>query len=425
MMRRLAISIEIDGLQTAAGTITGSSGTDAVFTYEQNWLEYGVPLSLSLPLQKEPFSPAGTRNFFEGLLPEGFMRRSVAKWLQKDEEDYLSILSALGNECLGAIRVREDEFPTVKADYLPLSPEQVRALAAEGAGETSRLVVRSHLSLTGASGKAGLYYDPMEKTWFLPVGDAPSTHIVKQSHVRLRDIVVNEQLCQLTARKLGIEVPNSFVADSGSKSEDCILFATERYDRIMTLKGSSIAGHPVPFRLHQEDMGQALGIPAFQKYEPSGKHYLQDMFSLLRSHAADPMADQLRLWDMIVFDYLIGNTDNHIKNYSLLYSANLKSMKLAPAYDMLSTVVYPESTRHMAFRINGKDDVSLIQRADFGAAAKEAGIGRKMALDHFDILAGRLESALTDAAGELYDQGFRRAGEFSRQIMGKGGMANL
>lgn len=53
------------------------------------------------------------------------------------------------------------------------------------------------MSQTGASGKVGLYYD--EEKWYLPIGEAPSTHIVKQSHVRLKRIVANEQLCLLTA----------------------------------------------------------------------------------------------------------------------------------------------------------------------------------------------------------------------------------
>ena len=70
---------------------------------------------------------------------------------------------------------------------------------------------RSHLSLTGASGKVGLYYDAAGKQWYLPKGTAPSTHIVKQSHVRLDGIVTNEQLSMMTAAKCGIDVPESFI----------------------------------------------------------------------------------------------------------------------------------------------------------------------------------------------------------------------
>ena len=64
----------------------------------------------------EPFSPAVTRAFFDGLLPEGFTRRSVASQLHVEESDYLAILSALGRECIGAIRIVIDDETTVHAD---------------------------------------------------------------------------------------------------------------------------------------------------------------------------------------------------------------------------------------------------------------------------------------------------------------------
>ena len=61
------------------------------------------------------------------------------------------------------------------------------ALAKEGATESAQMVVESHVSLAGASGKVGLYREPNGGGWFLPTGTAPSTHIVKQGHVRYDD----------------------------------------------------------------------------------------------------------------------------------------------------------------------------------------------------------------------------------------------
>ena len=114
-----------------------------------------------------------------------------------------------------------------------LTSEDVRNLAKEGAAESAQLMTKSHLSLTGASGKAGLYYDEKENQWYLPIGDAHSAHIVKQSHIRLEEIVTNEQLCLLTASYLGIDMPDSFVVDTGEAGDGDVLFATKRYDRIM------------------------------------------------------------------------------------------------------------------------------------------------------------------------------------------------
>ncbi|SDZ88708.1 HipA N-terminal domain-containing protein [Lachnospiraceae bacterium NK3A20] len=120
---KLNVSIEIHGSQIPVGTITGNSGQSAVFTYLPEYLhsDTAVPISVSLPLQEEPFSARRTANFFEGLLPEGFTRHSVAQWMHTDEGDYLAILAGLGKECLGAIQVLEDDARAEAPSYEPLS----------------------------------------------------------------------------------------------------------------------------------------------------------------------------------------------------------------------------------------------------------------------------------------------------------------
>ena len=287
-------------------------------------------------------------------------------------------------------------------------------------------MTRSHLSLTGASGKAGLYYAEKEGVWYLPRGTAPSTHIVKQSHVRLQGIVTNEQLCMLTAGKCGIEVPDSFILRTAKGVEDGdILFVTRRYDRLFGKDPQRIGGLPLPLRLHQEDFAQAMGVTAAEKYEGPSGHYMKEMFDLLRMHAADPIRDMLRLWDLIIFHYLAGNTDAHIKNYSLLYSVDGRAMRLAPAYDIVSTTVYESSTREMAFRIGGELYLDKISRASFQRAAGEAGIGGRIALQRFDAMAERFEGALREAAEELEEQGFTGTGDLAERILRTGGCARL
>ena len=211
-MEPLIVSIERNGEMVQAGTISGTGVSDARFQYSAGYLRSpgAFRLSISLPLQEQPFSPVQTANYFEGLLPEGFTRRSVAQWMRVDEGDYLSILHGLGRECLGAVSITEPG-EEIQASYERVTEEQVRQLASEGALKSAELVTKSHLSLTGASGKVGLYYDEPKNAWYLPRGTAPSTHIVKQSHVRLDGIVTNEQLSMMTAAKCGIDVPESFI----------------------------------------------------------------------------------------------------------------------------------------------------------------------------------------------------------------------
>ena len=132
-MRQLDVYIEISGQEYLAGSIRGDGPSDAVFSYDFAFSDQGKAISVHLPLRKEAFSPDETRCFFEGLLPEGFSRKTVASWLRADEEDYLTILSELGKECLGAIRIEENENRHIEEPrYVLLSLDEVRRLAAEG-----------------------------------------------------------------------------------------------------------------------------------------------------------------------------------------------------------------------------------------------------------------------------------------------------
>ena len=412
-MENLHVSIEINGKQNHVGSISWESIEDACFIYDKSYLMSGAaaPVSIHLPLQEAPFSPDATKIFFDGLLPEGFTRKSVADSLRVNETHYLDILGALGRECLGAIRITSGNENDQSSGYRQLSQKDLNALALEGQTKVAQLVTKSHLSLTGASGKVGLYYSEPDHLWYQPLGCAPSTHIVKQRHIRLRDIIANEQLCMKTAFILGIDVPDSHMINTGDYKEEDMLFATRRYDRVFRPEGNDclISGKPVPLRLHQEDFAQALGIASADKYEQKGQHYLKDMFDLIRLYLSKPLEDQLKLWDRIVFDYLIGNTDNHLKNRSFLYSEDLKHMSLAPAYDIISTAIYPASTRNMAFNVGGVYDIDSMDRSCFERACAEAGLSRKLALSRFDKMNGRINDALDQAADELIQEGFERA----------------
>ncbi len=416
MSVQLKVMIETNGKNMLVGRLIGENSADTVFIYEQEYLEnpYARAISVSLPLQKHPFSNIQTRTFFDGLLPEGYTRRCVAAEMRVAADDYISILQNLGKECLGAIQIlNEDE--SQEMSYLMMSSEELHLFAKEGAVESANLVTKSHLSLTGASGKAGLYYEEKSKKWFLPVGSAPSTHIVKQSHIRLNQIITNEQMCLLTAQKLGIDIPESFIIRFDNTNDEHVLFATKRYDRKESQR--AVNGLNIPYRLHQEDFSQALGIPAEQKYEKSDENYFKRMMNLLKQYASNPMQDQMALWRIAVFNYLIGNTDNHIKNVSLLYSEDMTKIQLAPAYDIICTLLYESSTDEMAIGINGKMTISDISREDFEAEAKKCGLGTAMFMKEYDRLNSLIEKCLEEVSTELSEKGFDGAHDIKAKII--------
>ena len=424
-MNTLIVFIERNGKQVRAGEIQCPNSNEASFRYTENYLQmpYAAPISISLPLQPSIFSPEQTRIFFEGLLPEGFARKSAASWMKVGEGDYLALLAGLGKECLGAVRIAADSEETAEAYYEKIGKDQIAELAEEGAVKSAQLVTKSHLSLTGATGKTGLYYDRPHDTWYLPMGEAPSTHIVKQSHIRFDGIVTNEQLCLMTAGKLGIKIPESFIINTGNADDGEVLFATERYDRLLSPDSGLISGMKRPLRLHQEDFAQAMGRSSSEKYEKSDTGYLKEMFRILAAYSSNPIEDQLKLWDMILFDYFAGNTDNHIKNFSLLYDENLRGIRLAPAYDIVSTTVYTESTRDMGIAIGGEVRIGHIGREHFRKEAKEIHIGQKIAMEHFDEIGSRFEKALKSSALQLEESGFQKAGKIGQKILESGGIA--
>ena len=416
-MRKYNVFIEIHGKQVRIGKIEGSSYENARFSYDEEYLSAnGKSISISLPLQEESFSPERTRNYFDGLLPEGFLRKTIASNMHFDENDYLSILYNLGRECIGAIRIDEREKEE-KSGYEKITSKQVEELAAEGTTISSDIVIKTHLSLTGASGKVGLYFDDKEKDWYLPYGLAPSTHIVKQSHVRLDGIVTNEQLSMMAARKCGIRIPESFIINVGKGVDSEVLFATKRFDRVIDETSDLIGGLKRPFRIHQEDFAQAMGISSFEKYESEGQNYAEKMFDIIRIYAVKPLEDQLGLWNRIVYNYALGNTDAHIKNYSLLYDSDMEGVSLAPAYDMLSTVIYESATKNMSFNIGGKNNLDRIGEDDFRILASEAGIGEKLAMNNYHKVLALFENAIKESAKELQEIGFANAGGIAERIL--------
>ena len=141
------------------------------------------------------------------------------------------------------------------------------------------------------------------------------------------------------------------------------------------------------------------------------------MFDLIRRVSTNPLEDQIKLWDIIVFNDLIGNTDAHIKNYSLLYGENLQTIRLAPAYDIISTVVYKESTREMSFSIGGEYSVDLIREEHFKNAVKDYHLGERFAMGRMRKMKDLFPEALHRSAQKLADEGYNKSLDIEKKIL--------
>ena len=195
------------------------------------------------------------------------------------------------------------------------------------------------LSLAGAQDKLAVAL--CDEKIAIVKGTTPTTHIIKPMISDIKDSVHNEFFCMSLANLVGIEVPKSKI----HVLDDSCYFLVERYDRVSDKNKNVI-------RLHQEDFCQALGILPEIKYEREGGPGIFQCQDVLLNNSANPAIDQIKLLRLVIFNYLIGNSDAHGKNFSLLYK-NIKP-NFAPAYDLLSTAVYSEASTRMAMKIGGK-----------------------------------------------------------------------
>ena len=126
-------------------------------------------------------------------------------------------------------------------------------------------------------------------------------------------------------------------------------------------------------RIHQEDFCQALGINPERKYAAEGGPTLENCFALLRQTALRPAVDILKLLDAVIFNLLVGNADAHGKNFSILYDEG--GPRLAPLYDLLATVAYPELSPRLAMRVGRRSTLGEMDVKAWAAFAAGATLG--------------------------------------------------
>ncbi|HEV7732725.1 MAG TPA: type II toxin-antitoxin system HipA family toxin [Candidatus Binatia bacterium] len=372
-------------VHTAAGRLR--------FTYALEWLRGATPnpLSQSLPLREDPFEHAKCRPFFAGLLPDAGQRSAVARNVGVTVGNDFALLEAIGGDCAGAITFLPSGAPPpptpTPLDYRLLPPAELAHLLRElpqrplmaGTAEV-------RLSLAGAQGKVPVLQRDGET--YLPLHGAPSSHILKPAIEHFEGTVPNEAFCLLLARQVGLHAVDVTI---GSAEDQQYLVVT-RYDRTRSESG-------VLERLHQEDFCQALAVPPEQKYQAEGGPSIAQCFGLVRSCAARPVVDVLRLLDFVIFNVLIGNNDAHAKNFSLIYGPT--GVELAPLYDALCTLAYPRLSTRFAMKIGNKPDLESIRSSHWERFARDCGLAAPQVRRRVVELASSLPPGADEARARL------------------------
>ena len=318
------------------GRLRRESSGAVDFQYDRGWLEWdnAIPVSISLPLREDRYIGDAVVAVFDNLLPDNDgIRRRLAERSQADGYDVYSLLAAIGRDCVGALQFLPDGMDVDKPGAInarAIDDQEVAVIVRDlarnplGVGDDREF----RISLAGAQEKTALLY--WKDKWHLPHGTTATTHIIKPqigrlpNGIDLSNSVENEYLCLELVAALGLPVAKSRMIDfAGTR-----VLAIERFDRTWTKDGRLL-------RLPQEDCCQALSVPPSRKYESDGGPGMRDLAELLKS-SDDPEADLKTFFNAQLAFWLLGATDGHAKNFSLMLAPGGR-FRLAPLYDIVST----------------------------------------------------------------------------------------
>ncbi len=407
------------------GEIRRERGGRLRLVYEENWRRRrtAAPLSVSMPLAAREHGHEVVDAFLWGLLPDNdaVLRRWGSRF-QVSARNAFGLVANVGEDCAGAIRfVRPERLAEatkppagVEVDWLDEADVAVRLRTLRADRSAWRTPGDAgQFSLAGAQAKTALVR--LDGRWGVPSGWTPTTHILKPPADEFDGHVENEHLCLALARRVGLPTATSEIL----WFEDQPAIVVERYDRLRTVRlaaAAQAAGdderaggltelaktQPI-LRVHQEDLCQALGVPPTTKYQSDGGPTPSDVAALLRSHSGRPVEDVATFVDALGFNWLIGGTDGHAKNYSLLHAGGGR-VRLAPLYDLASALPYfhmEERGLKLAMKIGGEYRLANIDGRRWRNLAAELGLDGDETVARIASLAARLPLAVRDVAGEM------------------------
>ena len=248
-------------------------------------------------------------------------------------------------------------FGTPDAPLLEYRREELDALAAQ--------VIQAQTSLTGVQPKLSLNLHKHEGRNRLTIVGLWGDFIFKPQTDAYPELPENEDLTMHMAEAARIKVvPHSLIR----LADGSLGYITRRIDR--TKKGEKI---------DMEDMCQLTLHPTEYKYKSS----CEQIAKAIAAYSSTPRLDLVNFMQVLLFSFVTGNNDMHLKNFSLYRPKAL--YQLSPAYDLLNVAIAnPKDKEEMALSINGKK--ARIQLADFLKSSDTMGIEQRVTLGLIDGL---------------------------------------
>lgn len=352
----MASAAALDRLRV--GTPQGRSGVLArtgegyLFGYDAE-ATHAAEISLLMPHRLEHYTSRELHPIFQMNLPEGYVLERLRQRLAKATVvDPMLLLALTGREAaIGRVHVEApDALAAAWASGEPAGRGEhlSQILAWDGAENLFEELARRYLFRTGISGVQPKVLVPEAAEPAGKLSLATSDLIVKSGGGEFPGLAANEFVCMSIARSAGIPVPEFFLSDNRQ------LFVMRRFDR--TADGQALGF---------EEMAVLMGKGAARKYEGSYEQVAR--FVSLFCAPGRRLAALAQLFDQVALSCILGNGDAHLKNFGVLYGdPTSEDVRLAPAYDLVSTTAYiPEDS--LALTLNGSKSLfaSRLHLLDF------------------------------------------------------------
>ncbi len=399
--KRKTSALDVYVGSSKVGTYSRAANGLTSFRYDPTWIssERSFPISLSLPLSDRAWSGAQVNSFFDGLLPDDqTIRDKIASREHANSAGIFDLLSVIGRDCVGALRfIPEglDPGDPTKMTFRPVSDDEITARLASLSTSPLGIHVDDddfRISIAGVQEKTAFLR--INDQWQLPTGVTPTSHIFKPamkegpSGADFSDTPWNEWVCLELCRAFGLESANAEVLLFDNKP----VIVVERFDRVWK--------DGILYRLPQEDICQALGVPPTRKYQSDGGPSIIEVMEFLNG-AVDPHEDRLTFMKSQIVFWLLAAIDGHAKNFSIFITPG--GYKLTPLYDVMSAAPYPEFSPHkikMAMSIGDKGyyRIKQIQIRHIYQTAQAAGLKKQDVDDIFSSLATEIDDVIAKVA---------------------------
>lgn len=234
-------------------------------------------------------------------------------------------------------------------------------------------IVGANNAITGVQPKLSLWLDQSKKNIRFTVVDDKSNYIIKPQSETHLSLPENEDLCMHLAETFGIETAvHSLIRLPGGE----LAYITQRFDRKSENK------------LACEDLCQLTETLTEHKYRGS----YEKTGKTIKQYSTQSGLDTLHYFELVLFCFITGNADMHLKNFSMLENTE-GEFTLSPAYDLVSTMlVIKDESEQMALTLNGRKN--KLTKKDFEFLAKSLSITEKQVENCFQSFSEKLIPAL-------------------------------